>query len=355
MTSLVSACSSSCPALLNSRALPASCEAAGDQAPSAHPGIPPASSAPYLGGGVQPSPRPTRPCCAVMLAHPQSLPSAQGLEEVGTRPGVPEQDPDAPEPSMPEPAPLSADKRAAEKKRAEKVGAKGSAAVPAGRCAWKSLICPKTATLSCIPCTVWPQGGDGTRSARQNPWELFGMGCGGVGWHSMAWHGMAWGFPSTCHIPPLLPVLLGSVARGRAAEPGAHRGLIPAGALGCCKAVAVQTSLADTPRPSSPTSLLQCDLRQCCLGQGRAGGVGEGLWALLPQHGALWCLPTPQVTPVPFGLPSPQEPPCEDEGGAPQPGPRGGAAHLGRAHPQQVHPGGLHRRPAQRQLPGAPR
>lgn len=55
------------------------------------------------------------------------------------------------------------------------------------------------------------------------------MGWGGVGWHSMAW-----GFPSTCHIPPLLPVLLGSAARGGAAEPGAHRGLIPAGALGCC-------------------------------------------------------------------------------------------------------------------------
>lgn len=177
---------------------------------------------------MQPSPCPTRPCCAAMLAHPRSLPSAQGLEEVGTRPGVPEQDPDTPEPSMPEPAALSADKRAAEKKRVEKVGAKGST-VPAGRCAWKSLIYPKTATLSCTPCTVCPQGGDGTRSACQNPQELVEMGWGGVGWHSMAW-----GFPSTCHIPPLLPVLLGSAARGGAAEPGVHRGLIPAGALGCC-------------------------------------------------------------------------------------------------------------------------
>lgn len=175
-----------------------------------------------------------------------------------------------------------------------------------------------------------------------------------MGWGGVAQHGM--GLPLHLPHPTPAPCPSGICGQGGSSRTRSTQRAHPCWSPGVLHTV--QTSLADTPRPSSPTSLLQYDLPQCCLGQGRAGvggGCRGGLWALLSQHGALWCLPTPPVTLVPFGLPSPQEPPCEDKGGAPKPGPRGGAAHLGRAHPQQVHPGGLHRCPAQCQLPGAPR
>lgn len=81
--------------------------------------------------------------------HPRLLLFAQGLKEVGTRCGVPEQQLDVPELSMPEPTSHSTEKK--REKSAEKVGAKGSAAVPAGRSAWKILINPHTAPLSHVP------------------------------------------------------------------------------------------------------------------------------------------------------------------------------------------------------------
>lgn len=210
-------------------------------APSAQPQLHSASLA--LGGFRQLNPIPPN------RAHtPRLLLFVQGLKEVGTRCGVPEQQSDVLELSMPEPAPHST-----EKKRAEKVGAKGSAAVPAGRSAWKILINHNTTPLSHVPSqprgTIWRWGGDLT--------------------------------PCFCNMNTMV---LGATL------PGLHRG---------------------------------------CQG--------------------------PPLVILSLSVPSPQEPPREGKGGAPQPGPRRGATHLGRAHPQQVHPGGLHCRPAQRQLPGAPR
>ena len=69
--------------------------------------------------------------------HTRLLLFAQGLKEVGTRCGVPEQQLDVPELSMPEPTSHSTEKK--RERSAEKVGTKGSAAVPAGRSAWKIL------------------------------------------------------------------------------------------------------------------------------------------------------------------------------------------------------------------------
>lgn len=92
------------------------------------------------------------PCGAVRCSYtpqPRLHPSPQGLEEVRTRLGISEWDPDEPELSMPEPALLSVDKKAAEKKRAEKVGAKGSTAGLPGRCAGKPFSAPKR--------PAWPQ------------------------------------------------------------------------------------------------------------------------------------------------------------------------------------------------------
>jgi len=154
--------------------------------------------------------------------------------------------------------------------------------------------------------------------------------------------------------PPLSPAQV--CCWGGAAELGEQAEVFPAWAPGCCNAIVARAPRTQPPWHSLPSSVVQ---KPFSASVGRAGSSCPCLCPCPcpshpPQH-PLCHFPAPPVTLFSSGVLSPQEPPRAEEGGALQPGPHRGAAPLGRAHPQQVHPGGLRRCPAQRHLPGAPR